>query len=165
MNIFVQCTKIWKMFQNVVFSHISFLSIWFSYNHFYIWHNYSKNYFCIFIFKQNEYLKHYRFYWISHLRYVAAPPKFITERLLNNLLWLTSRKHHRSSLVSFDKGNPLPNGGFPSHKEPVMRKLHYVSIWAGGIHSTARVSVWKPGARPTKHISIEFEIRWKFRTL
>ena len=22
-----------------------------------------------------------------------------------------------------------------------------------------------PGARPTKHISIEFEIRWKFRTL
>ena len=23
----------------------------------------------------------------------------------------------------------------------------------------------KPGARPTKHISIEFEIRWKFKTL
>ena len=22
-----------------------------------------------------------------------------------------------------------------------------------------------PGARPTKHISIEFEIRWKFKTL
>ena len=24
---------------------------------------------------------------------------------------------------------------------------------------------WCPGARPTKHISIEFEIRWKFKTL
>ena len=23
----------------------------------------------------------------------------------------------------------------------------------------------RPGARPTKHISIEFEIRWKFRAL
>ena len=23
----------------------------------------------------------------------------------------------------------------------------------------------QPGARPTKHISIEFEIRWKFKTL
>ena len=23
----------------------------------------------------------------------------------------------------------------------------------------------RPGARPTKHISIEFEIRWKFKTL
>ena len=25
--------------------------------------------------------------------------------------------------------------------------------------------LWRSGARPTKHISIEFEIRWKFRTL
>ena len=24
---------------------------------------------------------------------------------------------------------------------------------------------YTPGARPTKHISIEFEIRWKFKTL
>ena len=24
---------------------------------------------------------------------------------------------------------------------------------------------FEPGARPTKHISIEFEIRWKFKTL
>ena len=25
--------------------------------------------------------------------------------------------------------------------------------------------MYSPGARPTKHISIEFEIRWKFKTL
>ena len=31
--------------------------------------------------------------------------------------------------------------------------------WYGGQWSDS------PGARPTKHISIEFEIRWKFRTL
>ena len=29
---------------------------------------------------------------------------------------------------------------------------------------TVELMQW-PGARPTKHISIEFEIRWKFRTL
>ena len=38
--------------------------------------------------------------------------------------------------------------------------LTWVVMWlvAGG------TQCW-PGARPTKHISIEFEIRWKFRTL
>ena len=33
-----------------------------------------------------------------------------------------------------------------------------------GANTCCRVPEW-PGARPTKHISIEFEIRWKFKTL
>ena len=31
-----------------------------------------------------------------------------------------------------------------------------------GIRAT---QMFIPGARPTKHISIEFEMRWKFKTL
>ena len=32
--------------------------------------------------------------------------------------------------------------------------------------SSSMIAGWpRPGARPTKHISIEFEIRWKFKTL
>ena len=32
-------------------------------------------------------------------------------------------------------------------------------------HLKIHLTQTKPGARPTKHISIEFEIRWKFKTL
>ena len=40
---------------------------------------------------------------------------------------------------------------------PVKRPWKYGLIY--------NFNVLSPGARPTKHISIEFEIRWKFRTL
>ena len=50
------------------------------------------------------------------------------------------------------------------------RKLHFfLQIIADSkVHGAKIGPTWvlsAPGARPTKHISIEFEIRWKFKTL
>ena len=44
---------------------------------------------------------------------------------------------------------------------PTKSSLFWQTSWKNVIVS----SVPSAGARPTKHISIEFEIRWKFKTL
>ena len=38
-------------------------------------------------------------------------------------------------------------------------------VLKGSLHGSLLWPLGTPGARPTKHISIEFEIRWKFKTL
>ena len=45
---------------------------------------------------------------------------------------------------------------------PPAAMLGLLSLDPGGIQTATQS---QPGARPTKHISIEFEIRWKFKTL
>ena len=47
--------------------------------------------------------------------------------------------------------------------EWIINFISYFTIRAGSV--LIYVNKTGPGARPTKHISIEFEIRWKFRTL
>ena len=41
----------------------------------------------------------------------------------------------------------------------------YLCFDFGSIVANVQLITILPGARPTKHISIEFEIRWKFRML
>ena len=69
-------------------------------------------------------------------------------------------------------------GGFPSQKANNTQLWCFFGVtlnklmnkqssygWSEPPCRSCYITVWGSGARPTKHISIEFEIRWKFRTL
>ena len=52
-------------------------------------------------------------------------------------------------------------------KTTIQRNLQYIerNVITDDIQQNMTYVDHGPGARPTKHISIEFEIRWKFRML
>ena len=93
------------------------------------------------------------------------------------------RKTYQSSvsLHGLCEGTPPVIGGSP-HKGPMFPfddviMLHVFLVQSGAfmtrsniiLHTTlqwlVQNKIQNAGARPTKHISIEFEIRWKFKTL
>ena len=47
------------------------------------------------------------------------------------------------------------------HSNEIKQNVHKVTA----VSSKSQCFLYIPGARPTKHISIEFEIRWNFKTL
>ena len=59
----------------------------------------------------------------------------------------------------------IPSYPSPSFVWPYSTTYQTWNQWQYAMIIFHLVNYPEPGARPTKHISIEFEIRWKFRML